>query len=163
MYEFVQDINFLWIGQATGNLYHLWLRVECTLFGYLQSQSNNVCNMRLHFVKGKVFIHIANGRFNFALIYSHLKSPREKVEIWMVFTNFLIFFHQLSWELLIDWNKMAIYQLSWNQNSFFRSGATYDLWQVDMMQFILKTGLFVVVIEHSVSKYQQERTISSKL
>jgi len=31
------------------------------------------------------------------------------------------------------------------------------------MQFILKTGLFVVVIEHSVSKYQQERTISGKL
>ena len=95
MYEFVQDINFLWIGQATGNLYHLWLRVECTLFGYLQSRSNNVCNMRLHFVKGKVFIHIANGRFNFALIYSHLKSPREKVEIWMVFTKVSYFLPSL--------------------------------------------------------------------
>ena len=134
-----------------------WEPLVCNL----QSRANSVCNIPLHFVKGKVFIHVANGRFNFC---THLFTLLERrLKYGWYSQKFLIFVHQLTWELLIDWNKRAIYQLSWNQNLFFRSGATYDLWQVDMMQFILKTGLFVVVIEHSVSKYQQERTISGKL
>ena len=140
----------------------MWLWVECTLFGIYKAGRIVYATYDCILLKAKFLFTLPMVVLTFALIYSHLKSPREKVEIWMVFTNFLIFFHQLSWELLIDWNKRAIYQLSWNQNLFFRSGTTYDLWQVDMMQFILKTGLFVV-IEHSVSKYKQERTISGKL
>ena len=47
-------------------------------FWNLQSRANSVCNIRLHFVKGKVFIHVANGRFNFCThLFTFKISSRE--------------------------------------------------------------------------------------
>jgi hypothetical protein len=51
-----------------------WEPLVCNL----QSRANSVCNIRLHFVKGKVFIHVANGRFNFCThLFTFKISSRE--------------------------------------------------------------------------------------
>ena len=80
-------------GQATGKIYHLWLRVECTLFCNLQSRA------RAHAI-------------SLIGLYGLLGNPVTRINQ----DNLNIFLHSLSVSRINQWN-LRLYDLIFNQKS----------------------------------------------
>ena len=116
------------MGKLNGKLYYLRLWVECTLFGIYKAGRIVYATYDCILLKAKFLFTLPMVVLTFALIYSHLKSPREKVEIWMVFTKVSYFLPSVVMGIT-HWLKQKGH-LSVIMKSELIFSFWYDIWSV---------------------------------